>query len=124
MTDEEKDFDRLIDQIKAVYPMTPAPRDAIDLNGFSILMKGEGYNFSYCWQFGPGLYKKYLIESVDPSAFLSKLTDKLVEDIQNFDELYLEIRGNRCLLLHLRPANYDDTLGMIKIAKGLNPRAY
>ena len=192
MTEEEKDFDQLIDRMKTAYPtMTPGPRGAVDLNGFSIFEKGEGYKYSYCWELGPNFYlfslynsyrvytvsiairqtymrtfkylycyldlgtdwpdtilrpnntaerlanlitrnhtgiphnkefnKKYLIESVDPNAFIGKITDELLEDIQNFDELYLEIRGNRCLLLHLRAANYDDTMALIKIANGLNP---
>jgi hypothetical protein len=47
------------------------------------------------------------------------MTDELLLHIENFEELYLEIRDKKCLLLHLRPANYDDTVQLIEISKGL-----
>ena len=51
---------------------------------------------------------------------IGKLTDELLLHIENFEELYLEIRENRCVLLHLRPANYDDTVQLIEISKQLH----
>jgi hypothetical protein len=59
------------------------------------------------------------VESTAPDVLISKMTDELLLHIENFEELYLEIRDKKCLLLHLRPANYDDTVQLIEIAKGL-----
>ena len=62
---------------------------------------------------------RYLLESTAPDVLISKMTEELLLHIENFDELYLEIRDKKCLLLHLRPANYDDTVELIEISKWL-----
>jgi hypothetical protein len=60
---------------------------------------------------------RYLVESITPDLLISKLTDELLLYIENFEDLYLEIRDKKCLLLHLRPANYNDTVQLIEISK-------
>jgi hypothetical protein len=167
----------------------PASRDILQLNGFSILEKGDGFKVSYCWELQPSFYlfslynsyrlhnidpaaqkprfrsfkylycfltlstdlpdtiirpntpgdklvdlfthshtriphnskfnSRYLLESTASDALISKLTDELLLHIENFEDLYLEIRDRKCLLLHLRPANYDDTVQLIEISKRL-----
>ena len=62
---------------------------------------------------------RYLVESTAADLLISKLTEELLLHIENFEELYLEIRDRKCLLLHLRPANYDDTVQLIEISKRL-----
>jgi hypothetical protein len=189
MKGEEEIFNSLIAKIKADYPLMPAARNVLQLNGFSILEKGDGYKISYCWELESSLYlvslynsyrlhnidpsaqkpryrsfkylycfltpstdlpdtiirpntlgeklanllthshtrisrngkfnSRYLLESTDPDALISKMTDELLLHIENFEELYLEIRDKKCLLLHLRPANYEDTVQLIEISKGL-----
>ena len=59
------------------------------------------------------------MESTAPDVLISKVTDELLLYIENFKELYPEIRDKKCLLLHLRPANYDDTVQLIEISKRL-----
>jgi hypothetical protein len=62
---------------------------------------------------------EYLLESLSPDVLINKMTDEFLAEIQNFDELYVEIREGKCLLLHLRPANYEDTLKLIEVSKRL-----
>jgi hypothetical protein len=189
MKDEEDIFKSLIAKIKADYPLIPAALDVLQLNGFSILEKGDGYKIGYCWELESNFYlfslynsyrlrsidptakqpryrsfkylycfltlstdlpdtiirpntlgeklanllthshtriphnskfnNRYLLESTAPDVFISKMTDELLLHIEDFEGLYLEIRDKKCLLLHLRPANYDDTVRLIEISKGL-----
>jgi hypothetical protein len=67
----------------------------------------------------PKFNNKYLLESADAENLIPKLTEELLVHIQDFDELYLEIRDSKCLLLCLRPANYKDTLQLIEISQRL-----
>ena len=189
MKSDDEIFKSFVAKIKADYPLTPASLNLLQLNGFSILEKGDGYRISYCWELQSGLYlfslynsyrlhnidpaaqkpryksfkylycfltlttdlpdtiirpntlgeklanlvthshtriphnskfnSRYLLESTAPDVVISKLTDELLLHIENFEELYLEIRDKRCLLLHLRPANYDDSIQLIEISKRL-----
>jgi hypothetical protein len=189
MKGDEEIFKSLIDKIKGDYQLMPASRDVLQLNGFSVLEKGDGFKVSYCWELQSGLYlfslynsyrlhnidpaaqkprfksfkylycfltlstdlpdtivrpntlgekianliihshtriphnskfnSRYLVESTAADLLISKLTEELLLHIENFEELYLEIRDRKCLLLHLRPANYDDTVQLIEISKRL-----
>ncbi len=189
MKGDDEIFKSLVDKIKTDYPLMPASRSVLQLNGFSILEKGDGFRISYCWELEPGFYlfslynsyrllntvpteqkprfrsfkylycfltlstdlpdsiirpnsideklvdlfmnrhtkipnanhfnRRYLVESTAPNLLISKLNEELLLLIENFQELYVEIRDKKCLLLHLRPANYDDTVHLIEIAKGL-----
>lgn len=189
MKGDDEIFKSLIAKIKVAYPLKPAALTLLQLNGFSILERGDGFRISYCWELQSGFYlfslynsyrlhnidpaaqkprfasfkylycfltltadwpdtiirpntlgeklvnlvthshtsiphnskfnSRYLLESIAPDVVISKLTDKLLLLIENFEELYLEIRDKRCLLLHLRPANYDDTVQLIEISKRL-----
>jgi len=62
---------------------------------------------------------RYLLESTAPEVIISRMTDELILHIERFNELYIEIRDKKCLLLHLRPANYDETVQLIEISKEL-----
>lgn len=62
---------------------------------------------------------KYLVESTNPDVLISRLSKEILSQMEHFNELHVEIRGRQCLLFHLRPANYEDTVQLIEIAKRL-----
>src|SRR5450631_489007 len=73
MKEEEDIFKSLIAKIKADYSLMPATLDVLQLNGFSILEKGDGYKISYCWELESSfylfsLYNSYRLRSIDPAA--------------------------------------------------------
>ena len=73
MEGDDEIFKSLIDKIKADYQLVPACRDVLQLNGFSILEKGDGFKVSYCWELQSGLYlfslyNSYRLHNIDPAV--------------------------------------------------------
>jgi hypothetical protein len=65
----------------------------------------------------PLFNKKYLLQSVDKEKIIEILTDKLIDTLASFDDIFIEIRNNKCLIHYLRPVLENDGIILTEIAE-------
>lgn len=77
-------------------------------------------HYDYKLNSRPNFHKKFILETNDKTRIDNLLNEKLTGLLENTTETIIEIRDNCCLVMNLRPVNYEDTIAMIEIVKELN----
>jgi hypothetical protein len=62
---------------------------------------------------------KYLVETKDPERLINVLNNDVLDAIEQTDEVFVEIIDKQCLVMNLRPANYEDVMRFVEISRSL-----